>query len=116
MMPECNLQIELFPDIAVSTQLCPACMGNIGEVHGDFSEGFGRSEPVLRHRLLWCGGGPRSALAEQRVPLRQPAFRVSEASFADFRRRKPMRAQVSRSAVGEQPRAQLEQRDSTPLA
>ena len=55
-MPECNLQIELFPDIAVSTQLCPAGMGNIGEVHGDISEGFGRSEPVLRHRLLWCGG------------------------------------------------------------
>jgi hypothetical protein len=32
MMPECNLQIELFPDIAVSTQLSPAGMGNIGEV------------------------------------------------------------------------------------
>jgi hypothetical protein len=64
-MPERNLQIELFPGIAVSTQLCPAGMENIGGVHGDFSEGFGRSEPVLRHRLQRCGGEPRSVSAEQ---------------------------------------------------
>ena len=55
MMPECNLQIELFPDMALSTQLRPAGMGNIGGAHCDFSEGFGRLAPVLRHRLLWWG-------------------------------------------------------------
>jgi hypothetical protein len=57
MMPECNLQIELFPDIALSTQLRPAGMGNIGGTQSDFSEGFGRSAQVLRNRLLSCGSG-----------------------------------------------------------
>jgi hypothetical protein len=57
MMPECNLQIELFPDIALSTQLRPAGMENIGAAPGDFREGFDRSGPVLCNRLLRCGGG-----------------------------------------------------------
>jgi hypothetical protein len=57
MTPECDLQIELFPDMALSTQLRPAGMWNIGGAQGDFSEGFGRSTPVLRNRLLRCGRG-----------------------------------------------------------
>ena len=42
--------------VALSTQQRPAGMGNIGGAQGDFSEGFGRSGPVLRNRLLRCGG------------------------------------------------------------
>ena len=57
MMPECNLQIELFPDIALSRQVGPAGMGNIGGAGSDFREGFVPSAAVLCDRLLRCGAG-----------------------------------------------------------
>jgi hypothetical protein len=74
MMTECNLQIELFPDIALSTQLSPAGKGNIGGAQGDFSEGFGRSAPVLRHRLLRRGDGDcdRHRLSNTGLCVSQP--------------------------------------------
>jgi hypothetical protein len=57
MMPECNLQIELLPDIAGATQWGPAGMGNIGGARGYFREDFGLSAPIPRNRLLGRGVG-----------------------------------------------------------
>jgi hypothetical protein len=60
MMPECNLQIELFPDIALSTQLRPAGMENIGGARGDFREGLAvQRRPCA---IACCGAGVGMAI------------------------------------------------------